>query len=79
VYSTNLSLADILSEANAPLSTAAGASSIWYLNMNPTPTDISDKSGKSHNPEWVGSLRPALYGVPDSAPTPAAPAQLEVQ
>lgn len=61
VYSTNLSLADILSEANSPLSTPAGAASIWYLNLDPTPTDISDKSGKGHNPAWVGTERPALW------------------
>lgn len=64
IYSVKLSLADILSEANAPLSTAAGAASVWYLNMNPTPTDISDKSGAGHNPEWVGSERPSLWTGP---------------
>jgi hypothetical protein len=61
VYATNLSLADIQSEANAPLSTAAGAAKVWYMNMDPTPTDISDKSGKGHQPAWVGSERPKLY------------------
>jgi len=64
VYSSRLSLADIISEANSPLSTSAGASSIWYLNMNPTPTDISDKSGAQHNPVWVGSERPTLWVGP---------------
>jgi len=61
VYSTNLSLGEILKEAETPLSTAAGAASIWYMNMNPTPTDISDKSGRGHEPEWVGSRRPGLW------------------
>src|SRR6266576_1522381 len=61
VYSTNLSMTDILSEASSPLSTSAGAAKIWYLNMDPTPSDISDKSGKGHNPSWVGSERPSLY------------------
>jgi hypothetical protein len=61
VYSTNLSVADMLSEVNTPMSTAAGASNIWYMNLNPTPTDISDKSGRGHNPSWVGNLRPTLW------------------
>jgi len=61
VYSTNLSVADLLSEAATPLSTSAGAASIWYLNLNPTPSDISDKSGRGHHPSWVGSARPTLW------------------
>jgi plastocyanin len=61
IYSNRLSLTNIRSEINHPLSTAAGSSYIWYLNVNPTPSDISDKSGKNHNPTWVGSERPTLY------------------
>ena len=61
VYSSTLSVADILAEANSPLSTSLGAGNIWYLNLNPTPTDISDKSGRGHNPSWVGNLRPTLW------------------
>jgi len=61
VYSAVLSTSDILGEAGAPLSTSAGAANIWYLNLNPTPTDISDKSGRGHNPEWVGRERPGLW------------------
>ena len=33
----------------------------WYLNLNPTPTDIFDKSGNRHDPSWVGNLRPTLW------------------
>ena len=33
----------------------------WYLNLDPTPEDISDKSGNGHNPTWVGTERPALW------------------
>ena len=58
IYSSNLSLSDILAEVSAPISTSAGAANIWYLNTNPTPSDISDKSGANHNPQWVGSERP---------------------
>ena len=61
VYSTNLSLADILSETSSPLSTASGAAAIWYLNLDPRPDDISDQSGRGHNPEWVGGERPRLW------------------
>jgi len=64
VYSTRLSLADILSEASSPLSTTAGADNIWYLNLDPTPADISDKSGAGHHPEWVGSKRTRLWTGP---------------
>jgi hypothetical protein len=71
IYSTRLSLADIQSEANSPLSTSAGASNIWYLNLNPTPTDISDKSGRGHNPAWVGSERPTLFTGGGAPPPPA--------
>jgi len=61
VYSADLSVTDILSEASTPFSTSAGAASIWYLNLNPTPSDISDKSGRGHNPAWVGTARPSLW------------------
>lgn len=61
LYSASLSQADILSEASSPLSTSAGTAGVWYMNMNPTPSDISDKSGRGHHPAWAGSGRPALW------------------
>ncbi|WP_280154007.1 hypothetical protein [Piscinibacter sp. XHJ-5] len=61
LYSSALSVADLVTEANSPRSTTAGSNSIWYLNLNPTPSDISDKSGKGHNPSWVSSDRPNLW------------------
>jgi hypothetical protein len=64
LYASALSVADILAEIDSPLSTAAGGSTIWYLNLNPTPSDISDKSGKSHHPAWSGSARPSLWTGP---------------
>lgn len=33
----------------------------WYLNLNPTPDDISDKSGSGNHPTWVGAQRPSLW------------------
>ncbi len=64
IYSANLSVPEILSEVSTPLSTGNGASNVWYLNLNPTPTDISDKSGAGHNPAWVGTERPTLWTGP---------------
>ncbi|MGD8709568.1 MAG: hypothetical protein PVF40_04205, partial [Ectothiorhodospiraceae bacterium] len=61
IYSTRLSLQEIFSEIDKPLSTKTGAADIWYLNLNPTPGDISDKSGRGHDPEWVGDRRPSLW------------------
>lgn len=61
LYSISLSLVDLLMEVNVPMSSALGKSNIWYLNLNPTPADISDKSGKNHNPEWVTASRPSLW------------------
>jgi hypothetical protein len=61
IYSSYLSLEDIKREIESPLSSAAGKAFIWYLNLNPTPNDISDKSGRHHHPYWVGTERPALY------------------
>jgi len=64
IYSTRLSLPDILRETRTPLSTRAGAEHIWYLNLDPTPDDIADKSGRGHHPEWVGRERPGLWTGP---------------
>lgn len=56
IYSNDLSLADIQAEIASPLSTTAGRSAIWYLNLDPRPTDVSDKKGigTPHNPLWDG-------------------------
>lgn len=61
IYTTDLPVGQVIAESNAPLSIPAAASNIWYLNLNPTPTDISDKSGAAHHPEWVGAERPLLW------------------
>ncbi|OOG79656.1 hypothetical protein B0E41_22735 [Hydrogenophaga sp. A37] len=64
IYANVLTLPEILNEAAAPLSTGAGAANIWYLNLNPTPTDISDQSGQGHHPAWAGAARPSLWVGP---------------
>jgi hypothetical protein len=64
VYSANLALDDVLVEMDHPRSTSAGNASLWYLNLDPTPDDIADKSGNGRNPEWVGPERPSLWSGP---------------
>lgn len=64
VYSRCLSVGEILRESLQPRATEAGRRSLWYLNSDPTPEDISDHSGHGHHPEWVGPERPALWQQP---------------
>jgi hypothetical protein len=56
-YSTLLSLTDIQFEIDAPISTASGQASICYLNIDPRPSDVTDKKavGVPHNPSWDGT------------------------
>lgn len=68
IYSSQLSEADIealhVCDTNAAVlaaCTSRSITSLWYLNMNPTPTDISDKSGNGNDPAWVGAARPTLW------------------
>ena len=61
IYSAKLSLPDILTETRTPLATTAGAANVWYMNLNPRPDDIADKSGQGHHPQWVGRERPGLW------------------
>ena len=70
LYSGLLTLTAILEESERALSTKAGKANIWYLNLNPTPDDIMDKSGKAHHPEWVSTSRAVLWteGSTISAP-----------
>src|SRR5437867_4161991 len=56
-YDVALTPSEIAQEIAAPGSVRRP----WYLNLNPTPTDISDKSGSGHDPLWVGNLRPTLW------------------
>ncbi|MDQ3003035.1 MAG: hypothetical protein M3Y08_17455, partial [Fibrobacterota bacterium] len=65
LYSSNLAVTDILSEINAPMSTSSGGQNVWYLNLNPLPDDISDKSGRGHHPSWYNSsARATLWTEP---------------
>jgi hypothetical protein len=57
IYSGLLSVSDIIDEIEAPQSTLAGRDLIWYLNLNPRPSDVADKKGTGtpHNPSWDGT------------------------
>lgn len=64
LYSAGLSLAQI----QARMDLAADASvvsndpgSLWYSNINPTPSDVTDKSGSGHTPAWANANRPTLW------------------
>lgn len=41
--------------------TEDGQESVHYMNLNPTPDDISDKSGQGNDPGWANALRPELW------------------
>ena len=60
-YSGLLSLTDITAEVASPQSSSNGNSLIWFLNLNPTVADTTDKKvgGSAHNPTWDGADRPA--------------------
>lgn len=67
VYATALTEAQAVAlsvfETDADVLAYCAANGItpWYVNMNPTPTDVSDKSGNSRHPAWAGSARPTLW------------------
>ena len=46
------------------LATPGSVRTPWYLNLNPTPTDVSDKSGNGHHPGWANENRPGLWQAP---------------
>ncbi len=56
-YDSAMTLDEITKEISLP----ASVRKPWYLNLNPTPDDISDKSGNGHHPVWVGYERPVLW------------------
>ena len=70
LFDTNLSITDIQAESAAigddTAASSAGQANTWYINDNPTPTDVTDKSGSGHNPLWndlteTNTNRPSLY------------------
>jgi hypothetical protein len=73
IYSGLLSLADLQAEISVPKSSAAGQNLIWYLNVDPRPSDVTDKKGvgNAHNPSWAGTtaLEWSGSGQGDSTPS----------
>lgn len=59
-YDELLSSADKTAEIAEPGSVLTPV----YLNLNPTPDDISDKSGNGNHPQWRSSDRPTLWEGP---------------
>jgi len=57
IYNCKLSLTDIQAEIANPLSTTQGQACAWYLNLDPRPSDVTDKKGigTPHNPQWEGT------------------------
>lgn len=68
LYTSALTLPDLLTESKEPLSTSAGAASVWYVNRDPVPEDISDKSGRGHHPAWVGPAKAGRWPGPGNGP-----------
>lgn len=50
-------LATYTNDAQVIAGVASG--SLFYCNMNPSHTDVSDKSGNGRNPSWANAIRPA--------------------
>lgn len=56
-YDAALSPSEIAREIASPGSVRTP----WYLNLDPAPSDISDKSGNGHHPAWVGIERASRW------------------
>lgn len=67
-YSTALTQAQVVAlgalDSDAAVLSYCAANSItslWFLNMNPKPTDVTDKSGAGNHGAWDGAGRPTLW------------------
>jgi hypothetical protein len=62
IFNKVLSESDTVTEASSDqLVTTEGQAYVWYMNINPRPDDVTDKSGKGNHPTWTGSARPGLW------------------
>lgn len=62
MYDAALSISEIQAKlARGSDDSVASDSRCWYSNRNPTPDDVSDKSGAGHSPSWANSNRPTLW------------------
>lgn len=78
IYAGLLTLAEIQAEISEPLSTQAGQDLIWYLNLNPRPSDVSDKKGIGlpNDPSWDGATALEWSGTGQTTVRPNPPANL---
>lgn len=60
MYDRVLSLAEIQAKAALTEDDTTDVN-VWYSNINPTPSDVSDKSGRGRSPAWANANRPSLY------------------
>jgi hypothetical protein len=62
MYDAALTLSEIQAKAARVYDDSVAVDSrCWYSNINPTPSDVSDKSGAGHSPSWANANRPSLY------------------
>jgi len=65
LFDAELSYAEIVQEINAignnTAASTTGLANTWYINDNPTPTDVTDKSAANHDPSWANANRPSLW------------------
>jgi len=78
IYTNYLSLTDIQAELTTPKSSTAGAAAIWYLNVDPRPSDVTDKkaTGTPNTPAWAGTT--ATEWTSGTISPPAAPSSLRL-
>jgi len=74
-YTTYLSLTDAAAEVASPTSSTAGLANIWYLNLDPRPTDVADKKnvGTAHTPAWAGTTALEWSSSGSTTPPPSSP------
>lgn len=60
LYSTTKTLTEIQAKFT-DISEETNDGARWYSCINPTPTDITDKSGMGHTPAWANALRPTAW------------------
>lgn len=64
IFDTVLSASEIATEmateSNAAI-TEVGQRHLWYSNMDPIPTDVTDKSGSGNDPTWANANRPIQW------------------
>jgi len=59
LYNAALDITTI--QAKAALTSDDSGGSVWYSNINPTPSDITDKSGAGHTPVWFEGRLPGFW------------------